>query len=367
MHRVPGRSAAFLAAIMGMWLAAPAVAWGQSANADRRGWEIEGYGGFMSPSSGGAEGGATLPPPGSPIATSSPIFPSRRVPSWFFGDGATLLNLVNQQFAVPARIEPLDAALGGSGLASGDGFAGGVRVRRGLTERFAAEFSLDVFASSADLSDELLAAAEVSRASFAPAFQGLLATGPFTDVDVDASSATAGSAREIAVTGALVWQLGDSGGFTPYVTLGGGVISGAGDGPSLTLEARYRFQVLGEVPIDETDRLTVRQDSRTTVVGVAGAGLRRDVSERWGIRFDGRVLIGPHTTRLLIDTDPNVAQGAPADFVESFTTPAIQFSNNPSTGRESSLGGPPLQGFETFVEDGLQVRLLISAGVFFRF
>jgi hypothetical protein len=113
--------------------------------------------------------------------------------------------------------------------------------------------------------------------------------------------------------------------------------------------------------------VTIRQQSRTAFVGVVGAGLRRDLSDRWGVRIDGRVLVGPHTSRLLIDADPVVAQATPADFVESFTTPAIQFSNNPSTGRESSLGEPGLQGFEAFVADGLQARVLITAGVFVRF
>ena len=49
-----------------------------------------------------SEGSVTLPPAGAPIVTSSPIFPSRQVPSWFFGDGATLLNDVNADFGTPA-------------------------------------------------------------------------------------------------------------------------------------------------------------------------------------------------------------------------------------------------------------------------
>jgi hypothetical protein len=212
-----------------------------------------------------------------------------------------------------------------------------------------------------------LAAAEITRASFAPAFEGLLATGPFDEISVGATSVRGGSARQAAATGALVYSLASAGGFAPYLTFGGGVITGTGDGSSVTLEGAARFRVLGEVPFDESDRLTIRHDTRTVVTGVVGAGLRRDVSERWGIRIDGRVLIGPSASRLLIDTDPVVVQGSPADFIESFTAPAIQFSNNPSTGRESSLGGPPLQGFEAFVSDGVQARVLISAGIFMRF
>ena len=342
--------------------AAPATA--QSSTQDRR-WEIEGYGGATFPT-GSLEGGATLPEAGPAIATSSPIFPSRRVPSWFFGDGASLLNAVNQQFGMPAAIEPLDAALGALGLTSGNGIAAGVRVRRGLWARNVLEVSLDLFPGSSNVSDELLAAAAASSASFVPAFQGLLGTGPFTDVAVEASSSAGGSALELALTGALVRSFGAAGGFDPYITLGGGITSGAGSA-TLMLEGRYRFQIIGEVPIDETDRTTVKIENRTAFTGVAGAGLRREINDRWGVRIDGRVFVGPETTRIVIDTDPAVATGTPADFVESFTTPSIQFSNNPSTGRESSLGGPPLEGFETFAPDGWRVRVLITAGVFFRF
>jgi len=329
-------------------------------------WEVEGYGGLMIPTGGSSEGAATLPLPGPPIATSSPFFPSRSVPSWFFGDGAQLLNQVNGQFGVASLIEPLDAALGGSTLSAGSGFAAGARVRRSLTQRFALEFSLDLVPSAVDFSDEFLAAAEVTRASFAPAFQGLLGTGPFTDVSIDSAGELGGSSLEVGFTGALVWHLGPTSGFQPYLTFGGGVISGAGEGRTYTLQGRYQFRVAGEVPIDETDRLTLRLQNRTVFAGVAGAGLKREVGNNWGIRIDGRVLIAPHTTSLLIDTDPLIAQGTPPDFVESLTTPSIQFSNSGTTGRESSLGAQ-LQGFEAFVEDGLQFRVLVSAGVYFRF
>ena len=52
----------------------------------------------------GRQGSLTLPAAGAPIVTSSPIFPSRQVPSWIFGDGTTLLNGVNADFGIAARI-----------------------------------------------------------------------------------------------------------------------------------------------------------------------------------------------------------------------------------------------------------------------
>src|SRR5687767_14797788 len=89
------------------------------------GWEIEGVGGLSIPRlpSGGE---AALPPPGATITTTSVLFPSRSVPSWFFGDGAALLNGVNARFGA-TPIVPLDAALGAVGLNTSTGPAFGVR------------------------------------------------------------------------------------------------------------------------------------------------------------------------------------------------------------------------------------------------
>jgi hypothetical protein len=351
---------------VGALLAIAAPAWAQASAAERR-WEIEGHGGLMR-RVGSPDGDAVLPPAGPPVATSSPIFPSRRVSSWFFGDGADLLNLVNEQFGVSAALRPLDEALGRAGVETGNVFAGGARVRRRLTPRYDAEFSLDVIVGATEPSGEFLAAVDATRDSFVPAFDGLLATGPFTDVVVTAEAASrGGSTREVALTAAAVYRFGEAGGIVPYVTLGGGVIAGTGDAATISLEGRYRFLVLGEVPIDETDRVAIRHETRTAFAGVVGAGVRRDLSDRVGLRLDGRVFIGPSTTRVVIDADPVVATGAPTDFVESFTTPAIQFSNAPPGGRESTLGGPPLRDFETFAGDGWQTRVLITAGVFVRF
>ena len=43
----------------------------------------------------------------------------------------------------------------------------------------------------------------------------------------------------------------------------------------------------------ESDLVTLRFGGRTAPLGVIGAGVRRNLSERWGVQFDGRVLIGP--------------------------------------------------------------------------
>jgi hypothetical protein len=310
-------------------------------------------------------GGVTLPPAGAALVTSNPTFPSRETPSWFFGDGAALLNGVNAAFDRSARIVPLDAAF--APLASSRAPVFGVRVRRPLSARYALEASVDVQASSGVRADALPAIVEASRASFTAAFDDLLATGPFTGASVAANAATqAGSRREIALTGALVRTFRPSRALAPYVTVGGGVIAGTGSLPSAALDARYRFSVLGELPIDETDRVSFRYARGAAFAGVLGAGVRRDLSSTWALRVDGRVLLGPDPTRVLVDAEPSSVRGVPAGFIESFTNPGVQFSNDPATGRRSTLSGAGLQGFEVF-KGGFQARTLVTVGVARRF
>src|SRR5262249_45995123 len=108
-------------------------------------------------------------------------------------------------------------------------------------------------------------------------------------------------------------------------------------------------------------------EQKATWVAVMGGGVRRSISDRWGVRIDGRLFIDGYGARVTLDADPLVARGTPTGFIESFTHPAIQFSNDPSTGRQSSLSGPRLQGFATFTGAEVQVRALVTVGVFSRF
>ncbi len=337
----------------------------QPRQADRPRWELEAYGGLSlgRRSSGGS---LALPEPGAPIPTSSPIFPSWRVPSWYFGDGAAFLNNVAEEFELTNRVTPLDAVLAPLGLDDAGSAAFGVRVRRPLRGRYSLEIGFDVMATPVGFSDTLTAGIEASQTSFRATFTELLATGPFAaPVISTASTVTDGSSREIALTGALVAEWAPVAGFTPFVIAGGGVLAQAGDPPSVSVDGSYRFTIAGSVPIDETDHVTLQYAQRTVLVAVLGGGIRRDFSPRWGLRIDGRVLLGPSTTRVSIDADPLVRIGAPAGFIESFTYPNLQFSNNASTGRVSTLSGA-LSEFEAF-RGGWQTRVRVTVGLAFKF
>ena len=343
--------------------AAPAAA--QSTTPAKR-WQVEAVGGlslFDLPT----DGTATLPPAGAPITTTSPTNPSRKVSTWFLGDGASLLNGVNAEFGIPSRIAPLDTALSTLSLTGTNAPAFGLRVRRIVNDRLTLEFSADIMPGSRELSPELLGAVEAARASFVTAFSGLLATGPFTNTGVNAVTAVSNeSSRDLATTVAAQWKL-KAGSFEPYVALGGGLVHSVGHLPSVTLTGTYHFLIQGTVPIDETDALRVDYSQGTGLVGLAGAGVRRALNDRFGLSFDARVLFGQQTLGVELDATPVRVSGTPQGFIESFTTPAIQFSNNPNTGRESSLSGEPLINFKAFTTDGIQIRFIVSAGVFIRF
>ena len=328
-------------------------------------WELEMYGGLSlgRMSSGGS---LELPGPGAPIATSSPIYPSWRVPTWFLGDGAAYLNHVAGQLAVGARISPLDGALGPAALNDAGHFAFGARVRHPLRGRFSIEGGMDVLLGSGQVTQELADATAAARASFETTMGQILATGPFTVISVDATgSPRDGSTREIALTGALVTDFAPWGGFSPFLVTGGGVLMHVGDAPAVQLEGSYRALIDGVAPIDEKDRLTVEYGGRTTMVAVVGGGVHRTLSPRWGLRIDARMLLGPRTTRVALTADPDVATFTPGRFIESFTYPNLQLSNNPSTGRESTLSGA-LDGFDAFT-GGWQTRFRLTAGLVVRF
>ena len=358
-----------IGALLALAVCAPAVAQTSAPDGGRARnvrWEVAGFGGLLSPQLSGGAG--KHPPAAAAIFTSSPVFPGRQAPTWFFDDGAIQVNAVNAELGLPNRLMPLDSALPSMRLDAVAHAAIGLRISRTMTPRVSIEFALDAMPGSAGLGASAQAAVESTRASFESAFGALLSSGPFTSVNVKANETTlAGASREIATTTSLVVRFESRTSSALYAIAGGGAIIRSGELPSVSLEGAYRFRISGVVPIDETDRIAVRYERRPAPIAVLGAGWRRDVSDRWGWRIDGRFFIGHATSRLFIDTSSSIVRGDPAGFIESLTYPNIQFSNNPSTGRVSTLGGPPLQGFDPFFGDRIQARFLLNIGVLRKF
>ncbi len=373
----PGTRAAPGWRLPAVWLLAGVVAVHASAASaaaqavgDRK-WEVE--------VSGGGEfsirpvDGAALPiEPGEPFTTVAGE-PSRRVRSWFFGDGAALLNEAvegfRDQIDVPP-IDPLDEVLG-TGLL-GPHATGGVtslRVTRVLNRRFAVEFSGSYSTyPRVGLVDTASAGIRQSRESFEPTWAPLMLVGPFDRSTVGSATATwrEGRLREAAVTGVLQVTFPTAGREAPYVSVGAGYVDVSGVLPSSEVVGTYRFRVHREHLFEQVDAVTLRSSSSGgAVVGVLGGGVKAYLSDRWGLRLDVRALIGPSTTYLEVDTDPRVHADDGFDAVASRTAPSIQFGNE-AAGVPSTLG-LPAQGLRTWSASGLLVRARVSLGVFWRF
>ncbi len=334
------------------------------AAGQERTWEIEVFAGAVARTSA-SEGSRTLPPAGAPLVTSNPTFPSRETPSWLFGDGASLLNAVLGQFGSTAQVAPLDPAF--AAATGGSTGVVGARLRRTLNPRWSAEISVDSTTSSAAASSAFTRAIDETRQSFASAFAALLDTGPFGAPVIDTSAISdRGRRRDMTATVALNARLATWGSLSPYATFGGGISAGSGNLPSANVRAAYHFSILGEVPISESNDVSLRVARSASFVIVLGGGLRKAVSDRWGLSVDARALLGPDRTRVFINATPSTVRGTPAGFVESFTNPGIQFSSDPATGRRSTLSGAPLQDFEVF-SGGTSARFVLSVGVSRRF
>ena len=230
-------------------IAAPCAALGpppaSPASGEQRKWEIEFHASASLPHVP-TSGTASLPEPGVPFATLSGR-PSRRVSSWYFGDGASLLNQVYSapSIRVNERITPLDSVLQGA-LATPKRDAGfGFRIGRAINPRLTAEFNLEFVPGHLEIAGATLSGIEATRASFARMWTAILSNAAF--VIPSASSTTTAHSRQgrVFTTGALSVNLKTEGRMMPYVTAGAGIISNVGSRPSVTLTGSYQF-LLGE-------------------------------------------------------------------------------------------------------------------------
>jgi hypothetical protein len=324
---------------------------------------VEAHGGFAA-STTPASGSAAPLPEG--VAFSIPFRQSRAESSWWFGDGASLLNTVNTALGVSGRITPLDPIIGSAAVSRGTGAAAGARVTRRFGSRYFAEFNVDYARAPLTFTQASLDGMEASRSTFINAFTRLFRSGPSQNPSVTATVTTTGHAgSELLTTGVFGVDLTTHGKLIPYVVGGGGIVHRSGDTPSTTLAGNYAFPLSG-VGINETDTVTIRVAPRANApVGVFGGGVRYAASDRWGLRGDVRFAAGGGTHDVLVDATPSVAITNPGLIVATPTTPAAVFSS--SAVIQSSLSGPQISGLRTFTGSGFAVRTNVTAGVYLRF
>ena len=150
-------------------------------------------------------GTTTLPPAGPLLPTGEPQFFSRRVSSWFFGDGAQLANDLAAAFPlVSSRIIPLDRVLGNPLADRQNGGAFGFRVGRRITNRLTAEFNFDYTLTPWEVPSATASGIEATAGSFQVLFDEIFdpLRSPGAGANVSSSSVVQdGDGSQIVVTG----------------------------------------------------------------------------------------------------------------------------------------------------------------------
>jgi hypothetical protein len=333
-------------------------------------WEVEFYG-SLALRGGSREGILDLPPVGDPFNTTVGSLPSHRVPSWFFGDGAVLLN--DSLAALPdpaaARIVPLDPLLTSS-VAAPRRFGGlGVRLIR-LVGRNAIE--LDIAYGSGIAVANAREQAEQTRLTFEQALGAM-----FSDASrfVDPTIVSEADVREsggqnLLLTGAWRFRLDTFGRVQPFLLAGGGIALAFTDGPEIELVGRYSFRSsaqFGSRAFDETDRLTVAWSTpAASLVAVLGGGLTFETGARSALRFDVRVDARTSGVDTIVTTRPDreLQQSPATGVVFANSSPTVQFSN--TNAAPSSLA-TQLESFTILSQAGPASSVLISMGYVRRF
>ena len=357
---------ALVALIIGL---VPAMAHAQ--NAARPGkWTIELYGGGSAGSASTSGTAIEGFEPGVPFAVESGQI-SRAVPSWFFGDGALLLNQAVAHFSnitgTPfPGISPLDTALLAPGGTPGNGAVVGIRVGRSISAKLAVELSVERSLAPIDLNDDLKAALQAGSDSFKAAWQGLLGTAPVTNLSVTSTlTMDDGSGGSTRIAGAAKWTVFSGDRLEGYLTGGGGFILNGSEGPSAILNGRYTFRYFGLFPMDETDRVVVRvTPPKNSLMGIVGGGATYDLSSSTGLRADVRLMLNSTRDVTSLTAAPAVARLTPANVLTSVTSPGLQFSTQANI--RSSLSAPNAN-VTLFTGSGLSRQIAFSLGIFKRF
>jgi hypothetical protein len=338
-------------------------------------WDIEGH--FGGSVTGDNPAGTALLPSAAGTFTTVTGFPTARVSSWYFGDGARLLSDVSAGLGLAGPITPLDPVLG-TGVGNRNATTFGVRVGRALTGRFRAEFTFDYFDRAVGFDGATSDAIEATRGTIETKWRSLLgSTGPSSVSSSVSSARLEGGGGQIMALGVVninlrALQVSDllplPRRFMPFVTAGAGVLSSIDDPLHVAIDGVYQLTLPNLVHFSEADSVSVEYSTpRHAIVAAFGGGFTYDLTPRMGIRSDVRLHLSPNRVTVNLSTSPLVVNQSPTGYIASQTSPSLQLSNDAALGVDSSLSGPPIADFETYRSSGVNRRLTMTGGVFFRF
>ena len=334
-------------------------------------WWVTGHGGLFGALVSDAESSGTAPfPLGTAFVTVNGR-QSRAVSSWAFGDGAVLFDEFRRSFsaqygvALPA-IVPLDAVLRMRGTGHTQGPAFGGRIGRDVTSWLGVEFGLDRGVRSSTPS-AIADGLESTRASYATAFQAMIATIPQTGSQVTVTAPEMSkSGGQTVLTGNALLSFVRTTRFQLHAIVGGGLLLNDAESIEAQLQGSYRFSIFSTFPIDESDRVTIRfTEKRSAPVGVFGAGFTLRTARASGLRVDARILASRNTSVTTVDASPSRTSAVERVALPSNTLPSIQFSSEPSA--RSTLSGDAVSRLETYTGSGLDLRPVVTFGYYVRF
>jgi hypothetical protein len=324
------------------------------------GWEIEAHTGGAWTS---APGNSVTPLTPGPQFTTFNGFTSRQVRSWYFGDGASMLNAHMQSGAFSQRVTDLTPVLT-TGSTGSSGFSPfGVRAGRTMSPRMGLEIAFDWLSSRTFTSDARSGAAATQNSFKATWDQRLQATAVSRSVTSGLTMTDGGG--QVLATAAVSYNLRRSGRVMPYVVAGGGLWFSTGNSPELTLSGDYQFTSASGNVYHQTDTVIARFKSGTSGVVLGGLGVKYELNSRSGVRAEYRFHAGFDPSTVELNWDPRtILSGGAA--IALTGNPAIQITNSSSFQKSLSLtqATPDVQVASS---DGMRRISQLSVGYFYRF
>jgi hypothetical protein len=321
-------------------------------------WDIS-FHGSMVLFSNASTGDSHTPAPGPTFILADGATASRYVSSWYFGDGAALLNQVLTQRGLTARVLAMDRPPGWPVTGYSRGEVGG-RIARHLKGPIwfeaGVDIGLDGVGFDADAQDRI----EATRASFETAFAALAtsAASVITSSTVTSTATLDSGGRRLLVSGVVQYR-GNERPLRPVFFGGVGVSSSIGPPATLTLTGTYRFTTPAQAVIEETDTMRLSYETSNSIVWIFGGGFMHDLSRSSAYRVEVRLRGGATKFSANLEAEPSRVTASPGGVVVlNATNPGLQFSSSPSITPNLSSARP---GFSAFDGEGPPFQLVVSA------
>lgn len=333
-------------------------------------------------------GKGQLPPP-APLMRSDSSFPllTRRVPSWFFGSGADLLNAVNSNhFLAPNAFQPLDEALTGGTIRHRSAPVLGLGVSRQVSGKVALVMQLDISRTGVSTRGRTDDAVAATRHSFEEYWRALRILDSASTVATDVHGSR--PAREYAISAGVETPLFRDSNKDVFLRATAGAVVAPDDARSVTLRGTYSFQVTNPArqsiaSFRETDAIRMDFSGRKyRPVASLGVGFRRQLTSGLSLEVYQQVSFARDTVSMRVSaapardsvSDPSLLRSGIVSIVGSGAEPGgvplgLVFNSNRElySAIRPSLSGDPLTGFTTFSGTAKQLTSSTTAGVSWRF